>query len=326
MRHTVTVGLGCGLVAIVVLSFAGAEAAAQHWWWPPGMSVNPPNPTVDDVVTITLSGEWPDSCVPNDSQLDPPAGALLYFDLVWGYPPETLCADVITPWERAETAGPLPVGTYGVYAALLDLLGMPIEPSSLVGTFVVRSAWERGDMNCDGAVDFADINPFVLALGGQTGYEARYAECRWLNADFNDDGSANFADINPFVAALSGARPHIGEQGHSDCLRTERTSDIGCEFDDEIELTVAPGSLHVLHRNATYNCCLDDIVVRLMAQGHVLRFNETEVLSMPCLCVCCYEVQATVINLAPGTYTVEYCWDDYDGPELRCDVQEIEIH
>ena len=61
-----------------------------------------------------------------------------------------------------------------------------------------------GDMNCDGVVNFADINPFVLALTGRAPYEAAFPNCRWLNADTNGDGFVNFADINPFVALLSG--------------------------------------------------------------------------------------------------------------------------
>ena len=61
-----------------------------------------------------------------------------------------------------------------------------------------------GDLNCDGTVNFGDINPFVLALTGQAPYEAAFPNCRWLNGDVNGDGHVNFADINPFVALLSG--------------------------------------------------------------------------------------------------------------------------
>ena len=61
-----------------------------------------------------------------------------------------------------------------------------------------------GDMNCDGVVNFADINPFVLALTGEVPYEAAFPNCNWLNGDTNGDGTVNFTDINPFVALLSG--------------------------------------------------------------------------------------------------------------------------
>ena len=72
------------------------------------------------------------------------------------------------------------------------------------GRALVLGNWPRGDLNCDGVVNFLDINPFVLALTGQAAYQAQYPNCNWLNADANGDGVVNFADINPFVALLSG--------------------------------------------------------------------------------------------------------------------------
>jgi hypothetical protein len=61
-----------------------------------------------------------------------------------------------------------------------------------------------GDVNCDGQVDFRDINPFVLRLVGQDQYTATYANCPDANADINGDATVDFADINPFVALLCG--------------------------------------------------------------------------------------------------------------------------
>jgi predicted outer membrane repeat protein len=66
----------------------------------------------------------------------------------------------------------------------------------------VRLVTQPGDANCDGGVDFDDINPFVRALIGQTTYEAAYPKCAWLNADCNGDGTVDFDDINPFVKCL----------------------------------------------------------------------------------------------------------------------------
>jgi hypothetical protein len=60
----------------------------------------------------------------------------------------------------------------------------------------------RGDLNCDGGVDFDDINSFVQALVSRSGYEARYPGCRWLNGDIDGDGDVNFDDIGPFVKCL----------------------------------------------------------------------------------------------------------------------------
>lgn len=60
-----------------------------------------------------------------------------------------------------------------------------------------------GDLNCDGVISYGDINPFVLALGGQSGYEAQYPGCLWMNADVNGDAAVTYGDINPFVELLN---------------------------------------------------------------------------------------------------------------------------
>ncbi len=64
-------------------------------------------------------------------------------------------------------------------------------------------AIQVGDCNCDGAVDFFDIDPFVLAMIDPTGYEAAYPDCALLNADCNRDGHVNFFDIDLFVAIVT---------------------------------------------------------------------------------------------------------------------------
>lgn len=62
-----------------------------------------------------------------------------------------------------------------------------------------------GDANCDGTVDFGDINPFVAALSGQASWEdVAGPGCDYLCVnDINRDGVVDFDDINPFVAVLS---------------------------------------------------------------------------------------------------------------------------
>ncbi len=62
----------------------------------------------------------------------------------------------------------------------------------------------HADLNCDGIVDFDDINAFVLAISDPAAYEAQYPDCFWLNGDCDSDGDVDFDDINAFVALLSG--------------------------------------------------------------------------------------------------------------------------
>ena len=60
-----------------------------------------------------------------------------------------------------------------------------------------------GDLNCDGQVNFGDINPFVLLLTNPAGWQAMYPNCPMLNGDCNQDGVVDFGDINPFVRLLT---------------------------------------------------------------------------------------------------------------------------
>jgi len=61
-----------------------------------------------------------------------------------------------------------------------------------------------GDVNCDGLVDFHDINPFVVLIVSPAAWQAAYPDCPMLNGDINLDGSVNFGDINPFVTLITG--------------------------------------------------------------------------------------------------------------------------
>lgn len=60
----------------------------------------------------------------------------------------------------------------------------------------------RGDMNCDGAIDFNDIDSFVTALISRDDYETDYPACNWFNGDINQDQSVDFNDIDGFVECL----------------------------------------------------------------------------------------------------------------------------
>lgn len=71
-----------------------------------------------------------------------------------------------------------------------------------VGAFERDSGDPRGDLNCDGALDFDDIDPFVLALIDRSSYEQSYPDCDFARADINQDGTVDFDDIDGFVECL----------------------------------------------------------------------------------------------------------------------------
>ncbi len=64
-----------------------------------------------------------------------------------------------------------------------------------------------GDTNCDRRVTFADIDPFVEALAGESAWNQNHPGCPWLNADCNGSGTVTFADIDPFVAVIGTTCP-----------------------------------------------------------------------------------------------------------------------
>ncbi len=78
---------------------------------------------------------------------------------------------------------------------------MPIGPTD----FSFRLEGDLiGDLNCDGAVDGADIEPFFQALVWPDQYIAQHPDCDLNLADVNGDGAVDGADIDPFFALLGG--------------------------------------------------------------------------------------------------------------------------
>ena len=83
--------------------------------------------------------------------------------------------------------------------------GNGLPPIVDMGAFELQVAsFRRGDLNCDGAINGADIDPFFLALGDPAAYTAQFPDCNILNGDMNLDGRVNGADIDPFFNCLGG--------------------------------------------------------------------------------------------------------------------------
>jgi hypothetical protein len=59
-----------------------------------------------------------------------------------------------------------------------------------------------GDLNCDGALDLADVPPFVQALIDPAGYAAAHPTCDIDRADMNGDTRRDGADVARLVDAL----------------------------------------------------------------------------------------------------------------------------
>jgi hypothetical protein len=62
--------------------------------------------------------------------------------------------------------------------------------------------FDLGDVNCDGVIDFDDVDAFVLALTSAEDYAIAYPNCDIRSADADCDGEITFDDIDPFVVCI----------------------------------------------------------------------------------------------------------------------------
>jgi hypothetical protein len=100
-------------------------------------------------------------------------------------------------------------GTIGQFDA-----GSPAAPLSGGGYSLVGGFWavaasapcpgQRGDADCDGVINFFDIDPFVAALFDPVAYAAMYCGGALCTVDVDCSGSVNFFDIDPFLTCLFG--------------------------------------------------------------------------------------------------------------------------
>ena len=130
--------------------------------------------------------------------------------------------------------------------------------------------------------------------------------------------------IAGFDPCCSGPGPRVSEHGDSGCLDlTEGYPDCG---EDVIEYQVRNSDLYVAHRNATYNCCPDDLAISIVGfDPGRLQLWEEEILTMPCDCMCCYDILAVIVDLPPDEYEVEFCWLDWETPGVKCDLQVVVV-
>jgi hypothetical protein len=91
------------------------------------------------------------------------------------------------------------------FGAMPDSAWITIPQMGLLVFRYNQPPFLTGDLNCDGAVNFGDINPFVLYLSNFASWQTTYSGCNPQNGDINGDGTyPAFSDINPFVTLLSG--------------------------------------------------------------------------------------------------------------------------
>jgi hypothetical protein len=62
--------------------------------------------------------------------------------------------------------------------------------------------------------------------------------------------------------------------------------------------------LQLTHVNAVYNCCPDSVGGAITVTGQTITIDLAEWLTMPCDCICPFDVEYEIVQLTPGEYTV----------------------
>ncbi len=84
-------------------------------------------------------------------------------------------------------------------------LGIAPDMTTIAGDpFVEMAIPLRGDANCDGMVNLADVEPFVVALLDPVAHSALWPGCPLQHVDITADGHADAHDIAAFVELVIG--------------------------------------------------------------------------------------------------------------------------
>jgi hypothetical protein len=90
-----------------------------------------------------------------------------------------------------------------------------------------------------------------------------------------------------------------------------------CSSLDQVSAEVEGSNLILHHDAATYNCCPDSFSYSVTITANVLYVVETEILSNPCACECCYNLSTMIEDLPPGDLSVVFRWFDDDPAGWR---------
>jgi hypothetical protein len=83
------------------------------------------------------------------------------------------------------------------------------------------------------------------------------------------------------------------------------------DCEDFVYALVVDGQVQVFHEGAVYNCCPERFDYAVDVVGSTILVTETEIEGEPCDCDCCFDLKVTILDLAPGTYDLNFSWYDY---------------
>jgi len=107
------------------------------------------------------------------------------------------------PWPSPSADPDIPSSAFRTYLdnSMNRILAAGYNATNDLSRIDVLSSYP-GDMNCDGVINLADIEPYALALVDQAAYQAAYPKCNIVRADMNGDATGDGADLQVFVNAL----------------------------------------------------------------------------------------------------------------------------
>jgi len=248
-------------LASVVVSFGMmGPAFGYDWWWPPTdeIVIVPSCPSSGETVSITLKGQWPDSCIPPGSTLWAQDDDL-FFDVATR---SGDCLAVITPWDQSQTVGPLAVGRYLVWARRVSGHGDP-STYALVGSFRVlppeklttyRFMEHHSNLIISGGLagihETKSINGYFRLLVDGAGGTASF---EWVDATYSDGGLVGGGDLGKLfnMTELKGtivSTTEIDFEGH--------TAD-RFEWDVNLRLTFVGDTVHLTGSFPPPGTCCD---------------------------------------------------------------------
>ena len=101
--------------------------------------------------------------------------------------------------------------------------------------------------------------------------------------------------------------------------------ELWCYDADQVLAEVQGSTVTVYHLATVYNCCPDEFDYAVELAQDEIWVWETEILTMPCDCWCCFDLAAQIEDVPPGLYTLRFLWYDYESEDWREESLPIEV-
>lgn len=191
MNNSIRTSAVSSLAACVL----AASSANAQWYWPPDFGVS-------SDCTLSIGGQWPDSCTPRGPISVQVTPGRIDITIDHGYPADAICLAVIRDWSATTTLPPGTSGTYQVYLSFTSLSRPAIEPT-LAGSTTISCASAcvadlddgNGSGTSDGAVTIDDL---VYFLGRFEAGDIR-ADVAGADGQAGHDGAVTIEDLVLFL-------------------------------------------------------------------------------------------------------------------------------